>query len=256
VLTPVGVVTVLGTEFSVELRPGQQQGGGATMQGRTIAAMAVAVAFGSVEVDVGGRTYTLLGGQSQVYAKDGEGGGQPRARSVGGVVESVAGSTLTLAQKGDGGARTVTVTLDGNTKIQVQTAEDEEVAGEGGKTKRRPKVVDGSAADLVAGKRVSVSELNGTAVSVLVLRDAPKREGGEGERGGGEPKPPKVRREGGEGERPVGEAKPPKRSREGGEGDRQGESVKPAGEDAKAGGEGAKAGGEGAKPAAGGGTWW
>jgi len=68
--TPSGKVTVLGTEFDVELRPGAQRGDG-EMTGRTALTLVVAVIVGSVQVDWSGGKVTLSAGQSQVFAAEG-----------------------------------------------------------------------------------------------------------------------------------------------------------------------------------------
>ena len=66
--TPLGKVTVLGTEFDVELRPGPQEGEDA-MNGKVMLALAVAVAVGSVRVELDGRSLVLSAGESRVFAE-------------------------------------------------------------------------------------------------------------------------------------------------------------------------------------------
>ncbi len=69
--TPVGLITVLGTEFTVKLRPGGDTLKGASdMKARLAQVLAVAVIFGTVEVDIGGEKYVLLGGESRAFAAD------------------------------------------------------------------------------------------------------------------------------------------------------------------------------------------
>jgi ferric-dicitrate binding protein FerR (iron transport regulator) len=246
VSTAVGVVCVVGTEFAVELRHGGKKKGGDDMKRGAVLAMAVAVTVGSVDVQVGGKSYLLSAGQSRLFAEEGGGRGTKPSR-VAGEVESFVNGTLTLKQRGDGGDGTQTVSIPSGATIRIETDQTEEVTGgEGGKTKRRTVLAAGSTADLVAGKRVSVTVTDGAVTEVVVHRAAAKkeggrprcgikppkvrREGGEGEGGGGEVKQHKPRREGGEGERGAGEAKPPKVHREGG-GDRKAAGGgKPAGE--------------------------
>ena len=69
--TPVGLITVLGTEFTVDLRSKERSSTGASdMKLRLAQILTVAVVFGTVEVDVGGKKYVLLGGESRVFAAD------------------------------------------------------------------------------------------------------------------------------------------------------------------------------------------
>lgn len=71
-----------------------------------------------------------------------------------------------------------TFALDAKTKIQVESDADETVKGEGGKEGKRAKIVDGTTADLKAGKRVVVTVTDGkTATSVLVPRAPAPRAG-------------------------------------------------------------------------------
>jgi hypothetical protein len=230
------------------------------MNGRMVMAMAVAVTMGSVRVQVGNQSVVLSAGQSQVFAE--EGGKGPQTKQIRGTVASVSGQTLNLnvGQGKEGQATEVTqsVTLDASTSILVESDEMESGAGEGGKTKQRRKLVPGTTADLVAGKRVSVTEANGMATKVVIQATEAKRSGGEGERKSGEGEAVKpAKRSGGEGERKSGEGeavKPAKRS--GGEGERGEEAPKPR----KSGGEGErKSGGEskegGAKTGSGE-KWW
>jgi hypothetical protein len=69
--TPVGLITVLGTEFTVKLRPREDALKRAPeMKARLAQVLAVAVISGSVEVDVGGEKYVLVGGESRAFAAD------------------------------------------------------------------------------------------------------------------------------------------------------------------------------------------
>jgi ferric-dicitrate binding protein FerR (iron transport regulator) len=232
VITSVGSVTVLGTEFSVAMNRNGTEGGRA-MDGRAVLAMAVAVTVGSVQVDVGGRTYTLSAGQTQVFAEEGgkgdvrapkpprvreserggesaaqpvaprrgegegERAGRPAAKTVSGEVADLSGSALRIAQRGDKGASEATVILQSDTLILVESDRMESVTGEGGATKQRRVLVPGSAADLAAGKRVSATVEGGDKCTKVVVRAAVVRGGGESREGGGEVKAPRERREGG-----------------------------------------------------------
>jgi len=78
--TPAGKVTVLGTEFDVELRPGAQRGG-REMTGRTALTLVVAVIVGSVQVEWSGGTVTLSAGQQQVFAAEGDDATVPKVEA-------------------------------------------------------------------------------------------------------------------------------------------------------------------------------
>jgi hypothetical protein len=217
--TEVGSVTVLGTEFSVELRP-QQRRGGEEMNRGMVLAMAVAVTMGSVDVEVGGKHYTLSAGMSQAFAEDGDRGG-PRLRRASGTITAADSGSVTVERRGDRGISSESFSITADTTILVESDETETVPGEGGKTRQRRKLVPGTTADLVVGKRADIWATPGVASRIVVRAPRPKREGG-GERereGDGAPRPP--RRGGGEGDREGGdgggEAK-----RSGGEGDREG----------------------------------
>jgi hypothetical protein len=253
VITHVGSVTVLGTEFNVGIQRVAEKGKENGMNGRMVMAMAVAVTMGSVRVQVGNQSVVLSAGQSQVFAE--EGGKGPQTKQIRGTVASVSGQTLNLnvGQGKEGQATEVTqsVTLDASTSILVESDEMESGAGEGGKTKQRRKLVPGTTADLVAGKRVSVTEANGMATKVVIQATEAKRSGGEGERKSGEGEAVKpAKRSGGEGER--GE-EAPKPRKSGGEGERKsgGESKK-SGEEGKSGGESK----EGGAKTGSGEKWW
>lgn len=204
------------------------------MNGRMVMAMAVAVTMGSVRVDVGGRSVVLSAGQSEAFAE--EGGKGPQTKQIRGTVASVSGQTLNISvrqgKEGNATELTQSVTLDASTSILVESDEMESVAAEAGKTKQRRKMVPGTTADLLAGKRVSVTEANGTATKVVVHAAVAKKAGdeGEGKGDGAAVKPPK--RPDGEGERKEG-----------------GEKRNSGGESGKRGGEGKR---DGATPATGG----
>ncbi|MEI6535682.1 MAG: FecR domain-containing protein, partial [Verrucomicrobiaceae bacterium] len=217
VRTAVGNTRVLGTEFSVELKPASkgedQVKGGEAMKLSTV--MLVVVMSGLVEVNVGGVSYSLTGGQSRAFGED---GGKPRPKreggegdkgdkggrkhNVSGVIGSVDGGSVTLNMKGDGAAHSETIKITAATVISIQTDEDEMRAGEGGKEKRVPKTVVGTAGDLKVGMKATASVNSaGEAITITQMR-APKKEG-EGEK----KKEPK--RQGGEGDRkPESKGKP------------------------------------------------
>ena len=70
--TPVGNITVLGTEFEVRLQKFHPNEGDNEMLMRTFLTLAVLVSAGNVEVEVNGRLHTLTAGQNQVFADDRE----------------------------------------------------------------------------------------------------------------------------------------------------------------------------------------
>jgi len=76
--TPLGRITVLGTEFSVALQPAEtskatsnQTENNMTNKMKAAMALAVAVTAGNVQLDIGGNTYTLGAGQT-AYAAEGK----------------------------------------------------------------------------------------------------------------------------------------------------------------------------------------
>jgi len=77
--TPLGNITVFGTEFSVVLQPAEeskattnQTESNMTNKMKAVMALAVAVTVGNVQVDIGGMSFPLSAGQT-AYAADGEG---------------------------------------------------------------------------------------------------------------------------------------------------------------------------------------
>lgn len=215
VITKVGRVTVVGTEFSVQLLPEWQRKGDESMNGKAVLAMAVAVTVGSVQVEVNGKAYTLSAGAQQVFAEEsdgghsqpvaprvkeserhgesaqpakprrtgeGEGRGSSSAKTISGEVSEISGNTVTIAQRGDGGSKSMIVTLDSATAVSVETDEMESAHGEGGQSKQRRKVIVGTTADLAIGRKVSVTEANGVVTKILVRAAAARRSGGEGEK--------------------------------------------------------------------------
>ena len=221
VTTSVGNVTVLGTEFSVELRHAQRQGG-EEMKGKIATVMAVAVALGSVEVEVGGKAYVLSAGQNRVFA--GEESRAPKTRKVGGTISSQQGNSLTIVQRGDSGEKSYTFGLGNDVKILVETDQWEDRPAEGGRTKKHRVIANGTFGDLAEGRQVTVTVTrgDGRAVSILVRAQKTKREGGEADR---EPAVRPPRRREGEREREGGEGGEKKERRREGEreGDREGD---------------------------------
>ena len=77
VLTQLGSVTALGTEFSVKIQPPGDRGDPAMKV--SVAMLAVAVTTGMVQVEFSGKTYFLGGGQQRVFAED---QGAPAAKAA------------------------------------------------------------------------------------------------------------------------------------------------------------------------------
>lgn len=98
VRTPVGVITVLGTEFQVELRPVKEKENNMSIRQMLL----VAVTSGMVSVNAGGITERLVAGQSALYGEE-----KPvRESVVTGTVKAIDldKKAITLASKeGDGG---------------------------------------------------------------------------------------------------------------------------------------------------------
>jgi hypothetical protein len=106
--------------------------------------------------------------------------------------------TMTLTRKKDEGKTTESKTFNVDaqgTKILIETDQMESVPGEGGKTVQRPKVVEGTLADLKIGQQVDVTYLiEGTKAVKVLARRPPSKEGKkEGEGGARAPKPEKPR---------------------------------------------------------------
>jgi hypothetical protein len=118
--------------------------------------------------------------------REGKGKG-PRVTRISGEIARADASSVTVAVKkgkeGGGKAEEQTFTLDAKTKIQVESDADETVKSEGGKEVKRAKIVDGTSADLKAGKRVIVTVADDkTATGILVPRAPAPRAGREGEK--------------------------------------------------------------------------
>lgn len=101
----------------------------------------------------------------------------------GGTITKVEEGKVTVVSKGESGEKTMTFTVDDKTKIRVPTGETEEVTGENGEKKTRPKMKDGTVADLKAEQLVHVGYKKDGNVAVVVYVVPPKpKEGGEGEK--------------------------------------------------------------------------
>jgi hypothetical protein len=129
VRTPAGRVTVLGTQFSVNVLfpPGT---GETKMRAKSM--VLVAVISGLVQVDVGGVVHRLTGGDSYVFGEEGE--KRPMAR---GVVEMIDAGKITLAGRKKEGqvvtpAKTYTLAPDAKVAIggQAKTRADVHVGAQ------------------------------------------------------------------------------------------------------------------------------
>ncbi|MCX5684774.1 MAG: hypothetical protein NT049_13950 [Planctomycetota bacterium] len=111
-----------------------------------------------------------------------------------GLLTEVQGTTLTLTRKTDEGGKNTeskTFNVDAQTtKIFIETDQMESVPGEGGKTKQRAKVIEGTLADLKIGQQVDVAYLIEGTKAVKVLAHRPPTNEGKKE-GEGAPKTPK-----------------------------------------------------------------
>ncbi|MCX5676502.1 MAG: hypothetical protein NTX87_15990 [Planctomycetota bacterium] len=115
-----------------------------------------------------------------------------------GLLTEVQGTTLTLTRKTDEGKSTESKTFNVDTqatKVLIETDQMESVPGEGGKTVQRPKVIEGTLADLKIGQQVDVVYLvEGTKAVKVFARRPPSKEGKkEGEGGTRAPRPEKPR---------------------------------------------------------------
>lgn len=114
-------------------------------------------------------------------AQEGEGG--PRPKTISGTVSKVDSSSLTLAQRREGGAeQSETFQVDAKTKILIETDENETVTGEGGNQRQAPKKKVGKLDEVKTGSRAQVSYVEaGKATAITVFRAPPARKG-EGDR--------------------------------------------------------------------------
>jgi hypothetical protein len=109
---------------------------------------------------------------------------KPRPQTHAGQLTKVEGNALTVTQRGDKGERSETFTVAADTKILIETAEDEtvKVKGEGGeRTITRPKVQEGKITDLKVGQRVSVTYAADRKVTQVTGHRPPKPRKGEGQ---------------------------------------------------------------------------
>jgi hypothetical protein len=105
-------------------------------------------------------------------------GGKARPKSLTGEVSKADAKGLTVVRRGDSGTSTEAFQLNAQTKITVQTSEDQTVKGEGGRDRIIPKTIAGQPTDLKTGQRVTViySE-NDIANEVLIHRQPKERKG-------------------------------------------------------------------------------
>jgi hypothetical protein len=98
---------------------------------------------------------------------------QATTSTVTGVVARMDAASLTISVKKKGtDPEEKTLETGTATKVRIETAEDETITDHKGRQITRPKLADGSMADVKAGKRVSVTiaEDGKKAVGILVLR--------------------------------------------------------------------------------------
>lgn len=113
--TPVGRVTALGTEFRVKLRT-QVDTKERVFPGTNIAALAVLVISGVVEVEVAGKTYTLYAGDDRQFPAGRESGKALRETLT--VLESITNARIVVTQGGDRPKKT-TVPLNDELRILI-----------------------------------------------------------------------------------------------------------------------------------------
>lgn len=115
-----------------------------------------------------------------------EGDGR-KSRLLNGVVSKVEGGRVTILVKTEAGSKELSFMLGNATKFEKQSDENETQKGEGGKDRTVAKVVVGSAADLVAGRRIEAVIGEGdVALKVLIPRPAsPKPAKPDGKEGNG-----------------------------------------------------------------------
>ena len=105
-----------------------------------------------------------------------------KPKSFVGSVAKVEGASLTVVSRSDKGERSETFAVGADAKVMVETDEDVEVkGGEGGGTKKVPKVVEAKLGDLKVGQRATVLyDEAGKAVKVLGHRAPAKKPSKEG----------------------------------------------------------------------------
>lgn len=110
--------------------------------------------------------------------------GKPRPQTTSGELAKVDASSLTVTLRGDRGERSETFTIAADTKILIETAEDEtvKVKKEGGeRTITQPKVQEGKLSDLKVRQRVSVTYTADKKVTQVTGHRPPKPRKGEGQ---------------------------------------------------------------------------
>lgn len=110
---------------------------------------------------------------------------KPKPQTRSGELTKVEGNSLTLTQRGDQGERSETFTLAADTRVLIETAEDETVTvkGEGGdRSVTRPRLQEGKLADLKTGQRISVTFSEDKKVTQVIGHRAakPKKKEGNG----------------------------------------------------------------------------
>lgn len=128
-----------------------------------------------------------------VQAEEGQRPAKPKP--VNGTIGSVGSDSISVLVGKEGAAETVELKVDADTKILVESAEDEPVA-EGENKKPKPKMTEAKLADLKQGQRVNIRHADGKALHIVVKREPPKRDAGEKPKGQGEARKPKPKKEG------------------------------------------------------------
>jgi len=192
--TTIGVLTVLGTEFSVRLLAPNGHDPEAARGTAGKMALSVSVASGLVQVESGGETVTLEAGQSRRFGPEGD--RRPKEVSHSGLLTRIDGGAITILRKREKVEETKTIAVDGDTKVLIETDQMEFVPGEGGKMKQRPKVAQGALADLKAGQQVTVTctEDGIKVLKVLIHRLPAPKIGKEKDKEGGTWAPSQPRR--------------------------------------------------------------
>jgi ferric-dicitrate binding protein FerR (iron transport regulator) len=160
--TPLGRVTVLGTEFSVRLREEPEEGEGDAMMKTSNAILLVAVVTGAVVVEFGGVKFPLTAGQQRAFGASqdrgrderGEGERRERPERTTGTVKEVADDKVVVEVGTREGTRDETFMLDKETKI---TADGK----------------PGKVADLVVGRRVGIEHATRSSQAIAVVVESP-----------------------------------------------------------------------------------
>lgn len=185
--TSLGSIRDSGSQFSVELRPveSQTQKGAENMKLSTV--MLVVVAAGLVEVNVDGTSYNLSGGQSRAFGEENiKKKPQAPTHTINGSIAAVGADSVTLSSKNEKGPHSEEIPVGPNTKIFIETDEDETVVAPG-KKGTRPKQIPGTLASLVVGERARATvSAGGETLEILQLRhqDNGKKKGDNNKEGG------------------------------------------------------------------------